>query len=59
MWNALSTELPVDDAGKAGPPGRAALVVSEVLDTGFAGEGVLHTMRDAARRLLQPGGVLS
>ena len=55
-WHALSTDLPIDPAGAAGPPARADLIVSEVLDTGLLGEGVLHTMRDATCRLLAPAG---
>ncbi|MDP6567145.1 MAG: tetratricopeptide repeat protein [Alphaproteobacteria bacterium] len=34
----------------------ADLVVSEVLDAGLLGEGVLPTLRHAARQLLAPGG---
>lgn len=46
-----STELDAEkDLG-----GRADLVVSEVLDAGLLGEGVLATLRDALQRLAKPG----
>ncbi len=46
-----STEL--DAARDLGGP--ADLVVSEVLDAGLLGEGVLATLRDALKRLAKPG----
>jgi len=46
-----STEL--DAARDLG--GMADLVVSEVLDAGLLGEGVLATLRDALQRLAKPG----
>ena len=58
VWHTISTELPIDPSGVNGPPGQADLIVSEILDSGLIGEGVLHTMRDAASRLLAPGGQL-
>jgi len=46
-----STELDAEkDLG-----GHADLVVSEVLDAGLLGEGVLATLRDALKRLAKPG----
>jgi hypothetical protein len=56
VWHAISSDLPIDPSGKEGPSARADLIVSEVLDSGLVGEGVLHTMRDATSRLLAPGG---
>eukprot|EP00966_Prymnesium_polylepis_P070265 1633462-Prymnesium_polylepis.1 len=58
VWNCISTDLRVDSGGRTGPTAAADLVVSEVLDSGLIGEGCLHSMRDAARRLLAPGGVM-
>ncbi|MET0763900.1 MAG: 50S ribosomal protein L11 methyltransferase [Blastococcus sp.] len=39
-------------------PGRADLVVSEIVDCGLIGEGVLPTLRHARSALLAPGGRL-
>lgn len=36
-------------------PRRADLLVSEILDAGLIGEGMLPTSRDALRRLVRPG----
>ena len=58
VWHAISTELAIDPRGANGPTAKADLIVSEILDSGLIGEGVLHTMRDAAARLLAPGGQL-
>ena len=58
VWHTISTELPIDPEAKAGPPRKADLIVSEILDSGLVGEGVLLTMRDATSRLLAPGGTL-
>lgn len=46
-----STELDPD----TDLPGRADLVVAEVLDAGLIGEGMLPTSRDALKRLARPG----
>lgn len=56
--HAMSTEMPIDECGVDGPRGPADVIVSEILDAGLVGEGVLHTMRDANARLLKPGGAL-
>jgi predicted RNA methylase len=58
VWHAISTELPLDPTGREGPVQPADLIVSETLDSSLLGEGVLHTMRDAVRRLLAPSGTL-
>ncbi|KAL1515386.1 hypothetical protein AB1Y20_002014 [Prymnesium parvum] len=58
VWNCVSTDLAIDEGGVAGPSRPADVIVSEVFDTGLIGEGCLHSLRDAARRLLQPGGVM-
>ncbi|MDA1100529.1 MAG: tetratricopeptide repeat protein [Proteobacteria bacterium] len=51
VLNRLSLDLKV---GVDLPP--ADLVVSEVLDVGLLGEGVLATLRHATRQLMKPGG---
>lgn len=38
--------------------GRADLCVSELLDYGLLGEGILPTLRDAWQRLLKPGALM-
>ena len=58
VWHCISTELPIDADRVKGPRGKADLIVSEILDSGLIGEGVLHTMRDATSRLLKPNGTL-
>lgn len=58
VWHAISTELQIDPTGEKGPSAKADLIVSEILDSGLIGEGVLHTMRDATSRLLAPGGTV-
>lgn len=58
VWHCISTQLQLDPTGACGPREAADVIVSEVLDSGLVGEGVLHTMRDATSRLLRPGGVL-
>ena len=58
VWHTISTELSLDPARKLGPAAPADVIVSEILDSACIGEGVLHTMRDATRRLLSPGGSL-
>lgn len=50
----ISTELRVG----VDLPRRADVVVSEILDCGLVGEGVLPTVRHAREHLLKPGGVL-
>ena len=52
LLRARSTALRVPDH----LPARASLIVSEVVDSGLLGEGVLATMRHALRELLAPGG---
>ena len=37
VWHTISTDLPLDPTGKAGPTGRADVIVSEVLDSGLLG----------------------
>lgn len=50
----ISTDLdPARDLG-----GPVDLVVSEILSSELLAESVLPTLRDAARRLLKPGGVM-
>ncbi|MBA8928693.1 type II protein arginine methyltransferase [Kutzneria viridogrisea] len=49
---AMSTELV---AGRD-LPDRADLIVSEIVDCGLIGEGLLPTMRHARQHLLAPGG---
>lgn len=39
-------------------PRKADLIVSEVVDCGLVGEGILRTMEHARRHLLAPGGTL-
>ena len=51
VLNRVSMDLEIDDNLPA-----ADLVVSEILDAGLLGEGVLPTLRHAARYLLKPGG---
>ncbi|MCP2305889.1 50S ribosomal protein L11 methyltransferase [Actinokineospora globicatena] len=50
----LSTDLVVG----VDLPRRADVVVSEIVDCGLVGEGVLPTVRHAREHLLEPGGVL-
>ncbi|GAA2974145.1 50S ribosomal protein L11 methyltransferase [Actinokineospora diospyrosa] len=50
----LSTDLVVG----VDLPGRADVIVSEIVDCGLVGEGVLPTVRHAREHLLAPGGVL-
>lgn len=68
VWNRISTQLRVGDAselrtagegaGSARPLQPADVCVSEVLDSGCIGEGVLHSLRHATRHLLRPGAVV-
>uniref|UniRef100_A0A7S3EZ91 Protein arginine N-methyltransferase domain-containing protein n=1 Tax=Haptolina ericina TaxID=156174 RepID=A0A7S3EZ91_9EUKA len=58
VWEGPSTALQIDPGCVRGPRWRADVIVSEVLDTGLIGEGCLHSMRDATKRLLAPGGVM-
>jgi type II protein arginine methyltransferase len=39
-------------------PGRADLIVSEIVDCGLLGEGLLPTIRHCREHLLKPGGTL-
>ncbi|WP_218150564.1 50S ribosomal protein L11 methyltransferase [Actinokineospora terrae] len=50
----LSTDLVVG----VDLPRRADVIVSEIVDCGLVGEGVLPTVRHAREHLLEPGGVL-
>ncbi|MHB8791436.1 MAG: tetratricopeptide repeat protein [Desulfobulbaceae bacterium] len=50
--NKISTKLEI---GKD-MDGQADLLVSEILSSEFLGEGVLHSIEDARRRLLKPEG---
>ena len=45
----MSVELPIDPSGRDGPERKADVIVSETLDSGCIGEGVLHSARFAAR----------
>ena len=49
--------LPID-ADESKVQEKADLIVSEILDSGLIGEGVLHTMRDATSRLLTNGTLI-
>lgn len=54
-----STELTTGELGPAADlPAPADLVVSEVLDAGLTGEGMLPTCRDALKRLVKPGAAM-
>lgn len=54
-----STELTTGELDPAADlPAPADLVVSEVLDAGLTGEGMLPTCRDALKRLMKPGAAM-
>lgn len=61
--NKRSDELVVNEptqAPEAGNdmPGRADVIVTEIVDCGLVGEGILPTLRHARSNLLKPGGTI-
>lgn len=55
LINKISTDILVDHDI---PQQKVSLVISEIMDAGLYGEGILPTLLDAKKRLLRPGGIL-